>query len=188
LSRLSVAADTIKNNVSALDVAEALGLDVDRHGRCACPFHNGKDRNLKLFPGNRGYTCFVCHHSGDVISFVREYNGMLFKDAIAWFDRTFNLGLNLDQKIDPAEQIRAEMALQRRRERHELLEWKKQMQFKLALLADRMVEKLEEERDEYRPRTYGAWDERFVTAVKLLPEARRFAEECEINCTEVKEK
>lgn len=182
-----MAAQVIKDNVSAQDVGMALGLEI-RNGRCKCPIHGGGDYNCVLYKGNRGYYCYVCKSGGDVISFVREYNGMLFKDAIAWFDRTFSLGLKLDQKIDPAEQRRAEMALQRRRERHELLEWKKQMQFKLALLADRMVEKLEEERDEYRPRTYGAWDERFVTAVKLLPEARRFAEECEINCTEVKEK
>ena len=186
MSRLSIAAQTIKDSVSALEVGHALGLDIDRHGRCPCPFHAGKDRNMKLFPGNRGYSCFVCHDSGDVIKFVMQYNNLLFSEAVAWFDSMFNLGLNLHRRIDPAEQRRAEMALQRRRERHELEEWKKQRMFDLALIADRIVERLEDVRDEHRPRTYGAWDKEFYMAVRLLPEARRFAEDCEMECIEVK--
>lgn len=117
---------------------------------------------------------------------MQESQSLGFKAAISWIDSTFHLDLELDSPIDPAKQRAAEIALQRRKKQHELEEWKKRMQFDLALLADRMTERLEELRDEHRPRTYGNWDDEFYMAVRLLPEARAFTEECEINCIEVK--
>lgn len=183
-----LAVDTIKNSVSALDVANTLGLNVDTHGRCSCPFHAGKDRNLKLFPGNRGYSCFVCHESGDVIRFIRQYYcDMSFKDAISWFNSTFNLGLDIGKKIDPAEQKRAENALKMRKEAHELSEWKQQMQFKLFLLADQILEILEKQRDEFAPRTPDEnWNQLFCNAIRTIPAAKMFAENCMMKC--IKEK
>ena len=183
MNKYQIAADSIKNNVSALDVAKALGLEI-RHGRCKCPIHGGNDYNCRLYPGNRGYVCWVCKSGGDVIKFVQESQGLGFKAAISWLDSTFHLGLELDSPIDPAKQRAAEIALQRRKREHELQEWKKQMRFNLALLADRITERLEEIRDEHRPRTYGNWDEEFYMAVRLLPEALAFTEECETECIE----
>ena len=86
-------AEAIRNNVSALEVAKALGLNVDRHGRCSCPFHHGTDRNMKVWGANRGYYCFVCHKGGDCISLVQ---GVVpecsYLDAMWWVNDTFGLG------------------------------------------------------------------------------------------------
>lgn len=185
MSRLSIAAQTIKDSVSAYDVGQVLGLEI-RNGRCKCPIHGGKDYNCVLYKGNRGYYCHVCKAGGDIIGFVQEYHGYSFKEAVAWFDDTFRLGLELGKPIDPEKQRAAEIALQRRKERHELEEWKRRRRFDLMLIADRIVERLEETRDTYRPRTYGTWDERFYMAVRTLPEAREFLEACEIQCTQDK--
>lgn len=86
--------ETIRNSVSAIDVARALGIEVDRHNRCRCPFHHGQDNNMKLYEGNRGYYCFVCHKGGDCISLV---TGVVpessYVDAMWWVNDRFNLGL-----------------------------------------------------------------------------------------------
>lgn len=183
MNNLSLAVDVIKNNVSAIDVAQAIGLNVDKHGRCSCPFHNGKDRNMKLFSGNRGYSCFVCHASGDVISFAQQYYKMSFKDCISWFNDTFRLGLDFDSPFDRAKHEAAKKALEMRKKAIALQEWKDRMRFNLALTAGDIVRRLEEERDSKRPRTYGEeWDKDFCSAVLTLPEARAFADECMMNC------
>ena len=188
MTNLAMAAQTIKDSISALDVGKAIGLDIDRHGRCPCPFHNGKDRNLKLFDGSRGYSCFVCHDGGDVIKFVRQYYSMSFKDAVAWFNDTFHLGLELERKMNPDEIRRAEIALQARKRAIEDREWKEKMQFDLALAADQIVQRLEEERDKNVPHTADEpWNDDFAGAIRVLPEARRFADDCMMNCTERKE-
>ena len=182
MNKLTIAAQTIKDRVSALDVGNALGLNVDKHGRCSCPFHNGKDRNMKLFPGNRGYSCFVCHASGDVIRFVQEYNGCTFKEAVNWLNNAFNLGMDISSPMSPDERKRAKFAQWHRKNEQEFRAWKDRFGFDMALLADDIVRILENIRDEKRPRTYGEWDPDFCTAVEMLPEARQFAEDCMMEC------
>ena len=178
--------DVIKNSVSAIDVANAIGWEV-KHGRCRCPIHNGGDRNCRLYSGNRGFHCFSCGASGDVIKLVQQYYSMSFKDCIAWFNSTFNLGLNLGRNISPDERRQAEMAMKRRRMEIDFIEWKKRMSFDLSLTADEIVRKLEEIRDDNVPKTPDEpWNVAFRMAVCLLPEARRFAEDAAMNCIETK--
>lgn len=89
----------VRESVDTLDVARALGLDVDRHGRCACPFHHGQDRNCRIYPGKRGYYCFVCHKAGDSISLVTGVvPGCSYADAAWWINDTFGLGLQREKK------------------------------------------------------------------------------------------
>lgn len=183
MNNYAIAVDIIKNNISALDVGKTIGLNIDNHGRCPCPFHNGKDRNMKLFTGNRGYSCFVCHNSGDVISFVRQYYSMSFKDCVAWFNDTFRLGLDIESPMSQDELKRAENARKMRERERAFHEWKDYARFRLALDADEIVGKLEEQREQHMPKTpYEAWDEKFCEAVEALPEARRFADDCMMNC------
>ena len=83
----------IRNSVPTIDVARALGLNVDRHGRCSCPFHHGTDRNMKVWDGNRGYYCFVCHKGGDCISLVQGVvPDIKYVDAMWWVNDQFGLG------------------------------------------------------------------------------------------------
>lgn len=182
MNKLTIAAQQIKDTVSALDAGQMMGLEI-RHGRCQCPFHGGKDFNCVLYKGNRGWYCHVCKQGGDVISFTQQYYNMSFKDCVAWFNNTFRMGLDLDGKIDPKKQREAEIALQRRKRAIEFEAWKERMAFDMSLTADEVVRKLEEIRDAHRPRTYGPWDEAFCMAVRLLPEARRFAEDSMMDCT-----
>ena len=68
-NKLTIAAQTIKDRISALEVGNAIGLEI-KHGRCQCPFHGGKDFNCVLYKGNRGWYCHVCKSGGDVLSFA----------------------------------------------------------------------------------------------------------------------
>ena len=173
----------IRNSVSAVDVGKALGLNVDRYGRCSCIFHNGHDSNMKLFPGNRGFTCFVCHETGDVIKLVQQYYGTSFKESLTWLNDTFRLGLNLDGQTDLEKARRAEIALQARKEAQEFAEWKDRTQFDLYLTADKILELLERRRDENVPKTADEpWNEKFCEAIRLIPEAKRFCEDCLMKC------
>lgn len=50
--------ETVKNNVSLREAAQAYGLEVNRHGKALCPFHN--DRHPSLYVANDHYYCFTC--------------------------------------------------------------------------------------------------------------------------------
>ena len=184
MSKYDIAIDTIKNSISAIDVANAMGWEV-KHGRCKCPIHGGTDYNCRLYPGNRGYMCWVCKSSGDVISLVRNYyRDMRFPELISWFNGTFHMGLELDKPIDPAKARQAEIARQMRKTAQENAEFVEQMRFDLFLTVDQILALLEEQRDLYVPKTaYEPWSAEFCNAVRTIPAARRFAERCLAECT-----
>lgn len=182
MNKLTLAAQTIKDTISAQDVGHAIGLEI-RNGRCKCPIHNGGDYNCVLYKGNRGWYCHVCHAGGDVLSFVQQYYKMSFKDSMAWFSATFHMGLDIDGSISPQKKREAEIALLRRKRAIEFQEWKDRTEFDLALTADEIVKRLEDQRDKYRPHRYGEeWNPLFCQAVLLLPEARQFADDCMMYC------
>lgn len=170
--------DTIRQSVTAIQAAEALGLRPDRHGRCACPIHAGKDNNLKLYPDDRGFHCFVCGASGDVIKLVQYVRQCAFLDAVAWLNSAFHLDLQIDRPLDKNAQEAAEIARKRRqmeRERRDAIE---RAEFDLYLLAWQIVNRLEADKERYRPRTAGeTWDERFCAALMNTSAAKDLAEE-----------
>ena len=88
----------IKESVSAIDAAEALGIRMDTHHRAPCPFHGGEHNNLKLYDGNRGYYCFVCHAYGNVIDLVKKTQECEFMEAVRWLNDTFRLGIDTEEK------------------------------------------------------------------------------------------
>ena len=175
---MSLAAARIKETISALDVGNAMGLEI-RHGRCRCPIHGGHDFNCRLYPGDKGYYCHVCKAGGDVISFAQRYYETSFPDTVRWFNSTFWLGMDLESSVSPEAAKRAENERKRRQEEREFREWKERMRFDLALRADEILERLEEQRDRNCPKTPDEeWSREFCEAIRLIPAARRFAQEC----------
>jgi DNA primase len=47
-----------------------------------CPFHNEKSPSFTVSPTKQFYHCFGCGAHGTAISFVMEYQGMGFVDAV----------------------------------------------------------------------------------------------------------
>ena len=186
MNNYTLAAQVIKDRISAVDVGQALGLEI-RHGRCKCPIHGGHDFNCVLYKGNRGFYCHVCKSGGDVLSFVQRYYDMKFKDSVSWFNDTFHMGLDLDGTITPEKRRQAEMAEKMRKNAIEYQQWKETMRLNAALAADLLVEKLEEQRDTYVPKTKDErWNDRFCAAIRAIPEARELAEMCMEECVEKK--
>ncbi len=70
---------TVKTNISTIDAAERYGIEVNRHGKALCPFHN--DRHPSLFVADDHYHCYACGEHGDVIDFTAKLYGLSLYDA-----------------------------------------------------------------------------------------------------------
>ena len=88
------------NRVEIVDVIDrhvALKKAGANYSAC-CPFHNEKTPSFTVSPTKQFYHCFGCKAHGNAISFLMEYSGMDFVDAVT--DLATGVGLQL-----PVQQI-----------------------------------------------------------------------------------
>ena len=182
MNQLTIAAQTIKDTVSAQDVGKALGLEI-RHGRCKCPIHGGTDYNCVLYPGNRGFYCHVCKTGGDCIRFAQLYHDSSFKDTVAWFNDTFHLGMNIESPMSPEALETAKKAQREREARLAAEKWIEDARFNMALKTFEVVRILEIQRDDNIPKTLDEpWTAPFCQAVESLPVAEQIAQDAWFDC------
>ncbi len=53
-------------------------------GRCPFPDHPEKTPSFSVSEAKQVYHCFGCHKKGNIFSFLQEYNGMSFRDAVEY--------------------------------------------------------------------------------------------------------
>lgn len=71
----------------AVDIVDLIGSYVSlvKRGRNyvgLCPFHNEKTPSFSVNPDGHYFKCFGCGKSGDAITFLQEYEGLDFNEAI----------------------------------------------------------------------------------------------------------
>src|SRR5437867_3213451 len=78
---------TLKRLRPIAEVVESYGIPLRRVGRCLvgrCPFHNDGGRpNLNVYAATESFYCFRCGMGGDVITFIRQIEGLSFPEALA---------------------------------------------------------------------------------------------------------
>ena len=72
---------------SRLNVSDVVGKRVrlERKGRelqACCPFHKEKTPSFTVNDAKGFYHCFGCGQHGNIISFVMEYEGLNFPEAV----------------------------------------------------------------------------------------------------------
>ena len=70
---------TVKTSISTREAAARYGVEVNRHGKALCPFHN--DRHPSLFVDDDHYHCYACGEHGDVIDFTAKLFGLKLYEA-----------------------------------------------------------------------------------------------------------
>lgn len=94
---LRIYAPQVKELVSCRRFLEFNGIKVNRQGFAVCPLHSDTDASLKVYDGDRGWTCYGCHKGGDVINLAKAYYGVTFSETIRRLNDDFSLGLELDK-------------------------------------------------------------------------------------------
>ena len=102
--------EQIKSALTAQEVVERYGYQVNPSGFIVCPFHaNDKHGSLKVYPGARGWHCFSCGAGGSVIDFVMLLFDLPAKDAMERLNIDFGLHLTADKETsaERSERVRA---------------------------------------------------------------------------------
>ena len=109
---------TVKTSINTREAAERYGVEVNRHGKALCPFHN--DRNPSLFVDDDHYYCYACGEHGDVIDFTAKLHGLSLYDAAKKL--AYDFGIMQDKPPDKAmqEKLNRKSEAQRLRESEKL--------------------------------------------------------------------
>lgn len=81
--------ETLRDSVTARQVAEYYGLKANRNGMACCPFHDDKSPSLKI---DKRYYCFGCGEKGDTVDYVAKMFGLSPLDAAKKICADFGLG------------------------------------------------------------------------------------------------
>ncbi len=104
--------------VSTIEAAEHYGIEVNRHGKALCPFHN--DRNPSLFVDDYHYHCFACGEHGDVIDFVAKLYGLTLYEAANKLAYDFGISQDKPPTKEMEEKLNRKSEAQHYRENEEL--------------------------------------------------------------------
>ena len=69
-------------------------------GRCPFPDHQEKTASFSVSEHKQVYHCFGCHKKGNIFTFLQNYNGMSFPEAVEYLAGRANIALPVPEKYD----------------------------------------------------------------------------------------
>lgn len=98
----------IKSRADIVDVISSY-INVIKKGRrfaAVCPFHDDHNPSMDINKEKQTYHCYVCHHGGDVFTFVSDYEKIPFADAVKRVCEIINFDdprLHQNEKVKPVD-------------------------------------------------------------------------------------
>lgn len=85
------------------DIVDTIGsyLPLTQKGKnffAVCPFHDDHSPSMSISKEKQIFKCFVCGHTGNSISFVQDYLGISFVEALEVLAKNVHIDLKLDKK------------------------------------------------------------------------------------------
>lgn len=151
--------ETVKTNVSLREAAQRYGIEINRHGKALCPFHN--DRNPSLYVADDHYHCYACGAHGDVIDFTAKLFGLSLKEAAEKLMADFHLDPDKPPTAAALSAKRIKTDAQKHREQERLC----------VIVLSEYRDRLKEWKTAYAPQTpEEPFHDRFVEACHRLDE------------------
>ena len=90
--------DQLRRVKEAVDLVDVMGdyappQKAGAQFRVCCPFHQERSPSCYIYPDQQTYHCFGCGAHGDVITLVREQEGLEFVDAVEFLARRAGIQL-----------------------------------------------------------------------------------------------
>lgn len=125
--------ETIKERLPIRAVFDRfIGAELDRSGKCRCPFHSERTASFRLYESNNSFYCYGCGKGGDAVKLFQLLRGIdTYYHAMQEADKEFGLGVF--QTKSPIQQTKeATQRAVQRREHEARVERKRQNYFLLT--------------------------------------------------------
>ncbi len=154
--------EEIKEQLTARQVGESLGIRISHSGMCCCPFHPDKHPSMKI---GKNYHCFGCGVGGDAIDLAARLQGISQYEAAKQIIADFHLPITLPHK---EKQQRIQKKLQET-EKQKLLKIRKKVDNWISHAIDVLIHYLkwiEFWKELYEPEPDEEWHDLFVEALE----------------------
>ena len=102
--------ERVRQATNLVELIESV-TTVKKSGRslmAVCPFHQEKSASMSIDAGRGLYNCFGCGEGGDVFSFLQEFQGLTFAEALEMLATRAGIVLERDPKATKREGERRE--------------------------------------------------------------------------------
>lgn len=92
----------IRNHANIVDIISSY-INLEPKGKNffgICPFHDDHNPSMSVSPEKQIYTCFVCGATGNVFSFVQDYENVSFPEAVSIVASKIGYNLQYKAKIN----------------------------------------------------------------------------------------
>lgn len=98
-----ISEETIKEVRTKNDIVDIIGsyLPLTQKGKnyfAVCPFHDDHSPSMSVSPEKQIYRCFVCGATGNVISFIKDYENVSFTEAVEILIKKAGLNIKIEKK------------------------------------------------------------------------------------------
>jgi DNA primase len=102
---MALSQEEINHIQSVSSIVDIIGsyINLEKKGKNyfgLCPFHDDHAPSLSVSEDKKIYTCFVCGHTGNVFSFVQDYENVSFLEAVKIVAEKSGIDVNVDVKIN----------------------------------------------------------------------------------------
>ena len=90
----------IRNKADIVDIISSY-INLEPKGKNyfgICPFHDDHSPSMSVSPEKQIYTCFVCGASGNVFSFVKDYENVTFPESVKLVGTKIGHNININVK------------------------------------------------------------------------------------------
>ncbi|MDU2291143.1 MAG: CHC2 zinc finger domain-containing protein [Clostridium celatum] len=87
----------VKERSDILEVARAMGLDLNRYNKGLCPFHNEKTPSFSICSKRQLFKCFGCGECRDSIALVSKLKGLNNYESALYINKLLNLGIEVKE-------------------------------------------------------------------------------------------
>ncbi len=88
----------IRSSVDIVDIVSKY-IPLTKKGKNyfgVCPFHEDSDPSLSVSPDKQIFSCFSCHTTGNVFTFIKEYEHISFIEAVKMVAATAGINIDID--------------------------------------------------------------------------------------------
>ncbi len=89
--------EEVKERSDILEVARAIGINLNRYNKCLCPFHNEKTPSFSICSKRQLFKCFGCGECGDSIALVSKLKGLNNYESALYINKLLNLGIEVKE-------------------------------------------------------------------------------------------